>query len=60
VSTDGAATASPFLKTVAVEDVLAGDGEKAGCVVHSLEADGTCWELDEVWRWWREWLQEGC
>jgi hypothetical protein len=43
VSTDGTAISSPFLETVAVEDVLARDCEEAGCVVHSFEADGTCW-----------------
>jgi len=46
MSTDGTAASSPFLETVAVEDVLAGNGEEAGCVVHSLEADGTCWQFD--------------
>jgi len=36
MSTDWTAATTPFLETVAVEDVLAKDGEKTSCVVHSL------------------------
>ena len=43
VSTYWTAASLPFLETVAVEDVLAWDCEQAGCIVHSLEANGTCW-----------------
>src|ERR1700759_1352112 len=35
VSTNRTPASSPFLETVAVEDVLAGDGEEAGRIIHS-------------------------
>lgn len=44
----------PLLKTGAVEEMLAEDCEKAGCIVHALEADGTCWQFDEGVCWWWE------
>jgi hypothetical protein len=41
------------LETGAVEDVLAGDGEEAGCIVHAFETDWACGEFDEVCGcWW--------
>lgn len=58
MSTDGTAASFPLLETVAVEDVLAGDGEETGGVIHALEADGTGRELDEVGCWWWEGLEE--
>lgn len=42
----GAAGAPPFLEAGAVEDVLAEDGQEAGCFVHALEADGAGGEFD--------------
>ena len=36
MTADGAAGSFPFLQAGAVEDVLAEDGEEAGCVVHSF------------------------
>lgn len=60
MATDGAAAASPFLETVAVEDMLAGNCEEARGIVHSLQADRTCWQLDEIRCWWRKWFEEGC
>lgn len=42
------------METRAVEDVLAGDGEETGGIVHALETDRTCWKFDEIWSWRRE------
>ena len=47
VAADGAAGATPFLEAVAVEDVLAEDGEETGGFVHALKADGAGGEFDE-------------
>ena len=59
--THRAASATPFLETVAVEDVLAGDGKKACCVVHTFEADGAGGKFDKAGRGRWEWLHEaGC
>jgi hypothetical protein len=46
VSTYGTAASTPFLETGAVEDMLAGDGEEAGCVVHAFETYGAGREFD--------------
>lgn len=46
----GAAGPAPLLKAVAVEDVLAWDGQEARGVVHALEAHGAGGQLDEAGR----------
>lgn len=46
VSAYRTARTSPFLKTGAVEDVLAEDGQEARRFVHAFEADGAGRELD--------------
>lgn len=44
-----------------MEDVLAENGEEAGCFVHALEADGAGGKFDEGGGWGREGLEgEGC